>query len=70
MHYLGPEVEGGLGGGSWPRSSQNERWYTTIGLVVFSTHVAHYLDTKTFELSAKRVGQGKWRFIQVNNNTF
>ena len=37
---------------------------------VFSARVAHNLDAKTVELSAKRMVQGRWGFIQVNHNTF
>ena len=37
---------------------------------VFSAHVPHDLDAKTVELSAQRMVQGRWRFIQVNSNTF
>ena len=34
---------------------------------VFSSHVARDLDAKTVELSAKRIVQGRWGFIQVIN---
>ena len=32
---------------------------------VFSACVAHNLDAKTIEISAKRTVQGRWGFIQV-----
>ena len=32
---------------------------------VFSARIAHSFDTKTVELSAKRIMQGRWWFIQM-----
>ena len=37
---------------------------------VFSGHVAHDLDANTVELSAKRMVQGRWGFIQVKTALF
>ena len=37
---------------------------------MFSTHVAQDLDAKSGKLSAGRTVQGRWRFMQVKNNTF
>ena len=36
----------------------------------FSARVAHDLDAKTVELSAKRMVKGRWGVIQVKNDTF
>ena len=60
MHYFDPEMGGGgicpelhgICGGECP-------WE------VFSARAAHNLDFKTVELSAKRMAQGRWGFIQV-----
>ena len=35
---------------------------------MFSAHVAHDLDAKTVEVSAERLVQGRWRFIQVKQH--
>ena len=32
---------------------------------MFSARIAHSFDTKTVELSAKRIMQGRWWFIQM-----
>ena len=38
-------------------------------MAVLSAHVALDLDAKTAELYAKRMVQGRWRFILVKRNT-
>ena len=63
MHTFGPEMGGGL-------FALNFTDFVVVNVQgVFSTHVTHK-DSKTVELSGKRVGQGRWMFIRVKINTF
>ena len=59
MHYFGPEMGGGGG------SPNFTEFMVVKAYVVFSACIAHNFDTKTVELSAKRIMQGRWWFIQM-----
>ena len=67
MHYFGSEIGGG-GGGVFALNCTEFVAVNANGGVQCTS--CTQFRGQTVELSAKRMMQGRWRFIQVNNNTF
>ena len=53
------------GGPQTPPPPNFTEFMVVNAYVVFSARIAHNFDTKTVELSAKRIMQGRWWFIQM-----
>ena len=65
MQYFGPEIgEGGVFALTFTE-------FVVVNVQGCSVHMLHTnLNAKTVELSAKRIVQGRWRFIHGKKNTF